>query len=157
LAELAEPKKSNSELLDICQKYNIHLKNDLLNLLIRYGIRLRNEKFEKDFHHIDLWKDFRIPLFYHYFLNTEQLRILGAYFHYIPQKYTLNDCFCMRYYLNSNTEYETFLTIPYQFRKYLTYLPRSEITHKKQQYINPTKTLLIHPEGKNPKEKLILG
>jgi hypothetical protein len=146
---------------EFAEQIKLNIKQPLEEI-INYNICLDNRKFEQTFHHIASWKDFQIPLSCHYALNEKQLHILGAYFRYIPQNYTFEGCYAMRYYLNSQQEYEQFIKIPRILREYLIYLPESHRKHatkknREQGYIlNPNKTLLIDLSPKSPKEKPIL-
>jgi hypothetical protein len=112
-----------------------NLPNEIVTLLQQYTFQLNNKLFEQNFAHIAIWHSFCIPISYHQLLTTPQIRIIEELFQQNPlvrHKKKVE----LYYILNSQKDYQTFLTLPIEVRKQLTKMPNSEPS--KTSYFNPS-------------------
>jgi hypothetical protein len=125
---------------EICYKNNI--PRDINKYITQYHIALRNNhllSLLKNGHSFMLaWNNAHIPINYYHLLNNTQIQLLQEIFQspsktpiYLPQywrrqKRNLED----HYFLQSEKEYQLFLTLPIELRKCLTKAPHSLIYWK---------------------------
>lgn len=121
---------------------------ELIKYIKTYSILLRNEDFFSDKKFSQEWNDFNIPLKYYYFLTLEQKNCLKNIFKQKPYKNPGINLPPSLYYKISPAEYTVFISLPKEFREYLTFLPQSILKNFKNypSYpINQKKEILISP------------
>lgn len=133
---------------------------EITNLIQPYEIPT-NKNFEQDFRHVDVWRDFRIPLFYYYLLQSSQIKIIEKLFTSEPSWIPYQERVAIHYSLPSKEDYKEFLTLPIELRRYLTKLPQSAQNKLKLDgRTNPDNNInehkIIRIRQKTTKPKLII-
>jgi len=100
---------------------------DITTQIRQLCIQLRNKTFEDNFISLDVWDDFAIPRYYHYYLTPQQTECLELFLYHPPARipHPEEKRIAMHYSLNDKKEYNIFKTIPIEIRRYLTKLPQS--------------------------------
>jgi hypothetical protein len=111
---------------------------DLIHQIQKLCIQLRNKDFKDNFLYVDLWNDFQIPFHYHYRLTPEHIKSLQKYFKYKPSYIPYHDekRLAQHYSFDRKEDYEIFITIPIEIRRYLTQLPKSVQNQKAFPFTN---------------------
>ena len=121
---------------------------EIVKYIKTYSILLRNKDFLDNKNFKKKWNDFNIPLKYYYFLTLEQKDCLKNIFTQAPYTNPGINRPPALYYKISLEEYTIFISLPKEFRLYLTFLPQS-ILKKFKNYssypINQKKEILISP------------
>ena len=121
----------------ICQRDNA--PKEIVHYIIHYYITLRNNRLLKKVDRfMFLWDDAHIPINYYHLLNNTQLVLMSEILSYRPpcveyyskrKKYKLykRGFYERDYFLQSEKDYQLFLTLPIELRKRLAQAPKSLI------------------------------
>jgi hypothetical protein len=139
---------------------NKQLPPDIATQIRQLCIQLRNKTFENNFISLNVWDDFAIPRYYHYYLTPEQTNCLELLMYRPPSRipHPEEKRIAMHYNLNDKKEYNIFKTIPIEIRRYLTKLPQS--AQGKHWYtntdINEYKIVCVGNSASSTKGKFII-